>query len=109
MPAGLEYGPHARRAALNDRFGQLASVPLAHEFTRDEIFEVEVERGEIVKFCARLREGFSANTGLQIDLILVCMKSVRTRGALFVKTLWLNLRSDVHRTLDKSKYIPYTE
>lgn len=115
-PVGLEYGPHARKAALDDRFGQLTSVPLSHSFLKSEVFEVEVEQGCIVKFCARLSSGFGVRTNAfhshdsdEIDLVLVCMRSTREPSNLFVKTLWLNLRSDNHATLDKSKYIAYTE
>lgn len=110
---GLEYGQHARRAALDDRYGQLTSVPLHHKFTRAEVFEVEVEQGRIVKFAARLSTGFSIECdsktvqswGNAFDLILVCVPSLREPGNLFVKTLWLNERADGHRTLDCSKYV----
>lgn len=114
---GLEYGQHARRAALDDRFGQLASVPLSYCPDHASVFEVEVEQGRIVKFAARLSVGFSVVSdsrksmvgfGKAIDLILVCTPSLRDSNNLFVKTLWLNERTDGHHTLDKSKYIPYT-
>lgn len=126
---GLDYGQHARRAALDDRYGQLTSVPLTHKFTRAEVFEVEVEQGRIVKFAARLTGDFSTlyngcrsfeynksdavclNCGKHyskhLDLILVLTPSLREPGNLFVKTLWLNERTDGHGTLDKSKYIPH--
>lgn len=111
---GLEYGQHARKAALDDKYGQLTSVPLSHAFTRSEIFEIEVEQGRIVKFAARLgqdcktfavKQTHTARNGL--DLILVLVPSLRDSNNLFVKTLWLQERNDSHGTLDKSKYIPH--
>lgn len=107
----LEYSRHARQAALDDRYGQLTSVPLSPAFTRAEVFEVEVEQGRIVKFAARLSGGFTFefnHYSKKLDLILVCTPSLRDSNNLFVKTLWLNERTDGHHTLDKSKYIPYT-
>lgn len=112
---GLEYGPHARQAALDDRYGQLTSVPLDLHVKSCEVFEVEVEQGEVVKFCVRLQDGFTVKTpnrhrmeiSMLRDLILVCTPSRRDPKYLFVRTLWLNERRDSHRTLDPSKYTPY--
>jgi len=101
----LEYGPHARQAAITDRFATLTQAPLTRAFNATEVFEVEVEQGEVVKIAVRISSGFTANSysGKPVDLVLVLTPSRRTRGW-FVKTLWFNHREDRHYTLDRSKY-----
>lgn len=100
----LEYGPHARSAAISDRCGRLTAAPLRRALHPSEIFEVEVEQGEVVKVCARLSDGFQAEAYAPVDLILVLTPSRRNAGSWFVKTLWFNFRNDKHKTLDRSKY-----
>ncbi len=103
----LEYGQHARKAAITDAVGSLLSAPLSVLINPKNVFEVEVEQGQVVKFCVRLTTGFTAapHRGKNpLDLVLVLMPSLRTNRALFVKTLWLNDRTDSHATLDRSKY-----
>lgn len=97
LPKGkyrLDYGSHARQEATQDRFGEI-ELPEFLDADSAEVIEVEVERGIVQKILYRFKlDG-------QRD---VCMPVIPRTGAMFVKTVWVNLRSDKHKTLDRSKY-----
>lgn len=89
----LKYGPHARTEALRDRYGNI-ELPKLFEASEARIIEAEfdVDTKTVVKQVWRQRLDDDR------DLVLV----IRPDG--FVKTVWVNLRSDKHRTLDKTRY-----
>lgn len=87
----LTYSNHAIEAASNDRFGIVYNMPRT---LRDfQLVEVSTEE---LKFVVRVK------LDSQRDLCLVLIP--RGRGWL-VKTVWINLASDKHRTLQRNKYV----
>jgi hypothetical protein len=86
----LEYSRHARRAATDDRYGYI-NLPDSIRVKVEEIFEVEATNGKVTKFAARTSYDETR------DLILVVRGNV-------VVTVWINLKSDTHKTLNKTKY-----
>lgn len=88
---GLTYGHHALKAAQSDRYGVIR-LPGSVEFAGMQVVEAEFYRDCLQKLVVRVRycERF--------DLVLVL------GGTGFVRTVWLNERSDKHSTLDRSKY-----
>lgn len=82
-----------------------------HSYTRQELmeairvirdttpnpFEVEVQNGEVVKFCVR--------TELDDERDITVVIAMTKDGWHFIKTAWVNNKEDVHRTLDTSKYV----
>jgi hypothetical protein len=90
----LRFSRHAMNACLNDRYGQI--LPPRNLTARvSEIIEIETQGNQIVKFVSRI--AYNA----QFDLMIVVMPD----GFFgFVKTVWLNARTDSHKTLDRSKY-----
>lgn len=91
--AMLRYSNHARREATSDRYGHL-NLPATINTQQAEVIEVEVVNGKFHKALFRM----SHDT--RRDICLVVLLETGT-----VKTVWCNLRTDAHRTLDRSKYM----
>lgn len=94
---GLNYGPHAMREAENEvrKFGRFG-LPTTINTSKARVVEVETdERGETRKIVYR--------TQLDIDRDL-CIVVIPERRRWFVKTVWINLRSDTHTTLRTERY-----
>ncbi len=90
----VRYGHHAVTAAQEDRYGDLSRYLTPYiDLDETEIVEVEVTHGEVTKRVVRLP--------LNEELVLVLV--VGADG--FVRTVWGNMASDVHKTLDRSKYV----
>lgn len=87
----LKPSKHAKRAADTDRYGVL-KIPSRITFSGKDIVEAEFSMGKVVKIVVRL--AYDATR----DAIYVC----HLDG--FLKTVWFNLKSDKHFTLDASKY-----
>lgn len=87
----LRYGPHAKQAAKNDRYGQI-DLPVSLDTRKGELIEVEVQGNRVTKTVYRLP--YDNRRDLCIVLSL--------DG--FVRTVWSNLKNDSHKTLDTSKY-----
>jgi hypothetical protein len=87
----LTYSGHAQREARSDRYG-LIELPARLEPKNAQLIEVETVDGVVVKQLWRQR------LDDRRDLVM----AVTNEGT--VKTVWVNLRSDKHRTLDASKY-----
>ena len=95
LPTGtmlLEYGGHARREAFEDRYGKI-DLPTAIDFSQFEVIEVETQGKNVTKVLYR------GTLDSRRDLCIVIIPKRR-----FVKTVWVNLKSDKHRTLDTTKY-----
>lgn len=90
----LRYGPHALREARSDRFGNI-ELPQCFDASIAQLIEVEFDerKEEVVKQVWRQPLDETR------DLVLVVTKNG------FVKTVWVNLKSDKHRTLDASRYV----
>lgn len=90
----LTYTGHAHHASRSDRYGNII-LPRSLDTNKAVCFEVEILEGRVVKLVYR------AAYSETLDLILVC----KPKGNTFVvTTVWFNLKSDKHATLDTSRY-----
>ena len=88
----LIYGHHARSAAQSDRYGAF-ELPTHFEASSARLIEVELDaRGRVLK------QVWRTPLSSEKDLVLV----LQPDG--FVRTVWINLATDAHRTLDRSRY-----
>ncbi len=90
----VRYSRHAEQAALDDRYGDLTGylTPFI-DFDEVEIVEVELFEGQIAKRVIRH----------QVTKELVLVLVVSSDG--FVRTVWGNLTTDRHATLDRRKFV----
>ena len=96
----LQYIGHALHASRDDRYGNLAPyLPKTLDVTSPDLSFVEVEMtesGATEKVVARMRTGLMYGRE-HVDLVLVVLKG----GT--VKTVWGNVASDSHRTLNRAR------
>lgn len=94
-PVKLMYGPHARAAARVDRYGDLSRcLPLYLDYATCQLVEVETDdRGRVLKRVVRLPVGDG------LDLVI----AVGYDG--FVRTVWGNRHDDIHRSLNRKRYV----
>jgi hypothetical protein len=92
----LQYRKHAFNEANNDRYGAI-QLPTEFHAANAKLIEAEVlvdhDGSHVVK--QLWRQSLDARR----DLVL----AIQEGG--MVKTVWVNLKSDKHRTLDTSKYM----
>lgn len=89
----LRYGGHAREESLVDRYGEL-KLPRAIDVRKGEIFEIGVTGTTVTKMAVRL------SYDEKKDIVIVFIPSTG-----FVKTVWANLKTDQHKTLNRARYI----
>lgn len=90
------YGNHARRAASSDRYGHI-KLPQFLTLNSDEVFEVTLDK--------RLRvDKMVIRTSLDEKRDIIYVVIPRSGSEFFVKTVWINLRNDPHKTLQTDKY-----
>ena len=89
----LDYSPHALDAALDDRYGNIVNLPKSLDTSKAQVIEVEMQGAKTTKVVYRIPYNE------EYDLVMVLVPDRR-----FVKTVWLNKNSDLHNTLDVSKY-----
>jgi hypothetical protein len=87
----LNYSRHAIAASLGDRYGVVV-LPKTLDVERAKLIEIEVCGNLVIKSVYRIE------LDAERDLVLV----VGRDG--FVRTVWVNLKSDTHRSLDRRKY-----
>ena len=95
LPSGtfnLSYSYHAKNASYDDRYGQM-NLPNTLNVDGAKLIEIEVEGNEVVKGVYRT----SYNTDLDLIIVMIPQTS-------FVKTVWFNKTTDVHKTLQAWKY-----
>lgn len=85
------YGDHARFEAQVDRYGKIA-LPKTLDLSKMKVIEVEVIDGRVTKIL------FRGSLDATRDLCIVLTSDM------YVKTVWVNLKSDNHRTLNRAKY-----
>lgn len=90
---GLVYGYHAKTEALKDRYGKILDLPKDFDAREAKIFEIETINGVITKIA------FRQTLDEAKDICVVFIPQTMQ-----VKTVWINLKSDKHFTLDKTKY-----
>ena len=88
----LQYGSHARREALEDRYGEI-KLPKQAYLKRENIIELGMVDKRVTKVVTR--QPYSKTH----DIVIV----LNTKDN-FVRTVWLNCVTDTHETLDISKY-----
>lgn len=94
----LKYGSHAREEAFSDRYGSI-QLPqyLSLKGGGIELFELEIKDGVVVNVVVKM--GVRVNHDALNDIVVI----FQPRDG-FVRTVWLNRKSDSHKTLDASKY-----
>jgi hypothetical protein len=92
----LRYRKHAFDESRNDRYGQIA-LPAEFSSSNAQLIEAEVllehDQARVVK--QLWRQPLDAKR----DLVMAILE-----GGM-VKTVWVNLKTDKHRSLDKSRYM----
>lgn len=95
----VSYSRHAARASKDDRYGR---IPTPHilDLSGFSLVELAQEDGRDTKYVLR-----GALDG-ERDVVYVLRYSVGSRGIrdYRVVTMWTNLNTDQHKTLDRSKY-----
>jgi hypothetical protein len=96
----LEWTRHAQLELVNDRYGVLPahSVPRCFFGVAWALVELEMTDGVATKYVFRR----SVHDVKDRDLIIV-LRPLDSTTALVV-TCWTNLKTDTHKTLDRSKY-----
>ena len=90
----LKWSHHARFAARDDRYGRIPTfetLPLC----RFSLVELGMSDGKVSKIVVRGRYD-----GVR-DVVFVLVPGPKHY---FVKTVWFNLRTDQHKTLNRSRY-----
>lgn len=93
----LEYSQHSLNAAKSDRFGDITLPPKICSGD-GELIELEAEGLDhrlpknLIKLVYRL------SLDDKRDLVIVFLVTGK------VKTVWINMKDDEHKTLDKTKY-----
>ena len=90
-----KYSQHALRAAKDDRYGIAKELPKSIDIAQVDLVEIQVENNSVVKAVVR------ADYNAELDLVIVFMPQAYDN---FVKTVWLNEKSDQHKTLQRWKY-----
>lgn len=93
----LKYSDHALKAAREDKYAKLGPVnlPTMFDYRNAKLIEVEVENGRAIKRLCRV------SLDDRRDLVLAILS-----GGI-VKTVWINLKGDKHRSLNKSRYATF--
>lgn len=90
----LTYSTHAKREAKNDiNAPENLILPTFIDFSSCCIFEIETENGLLKKVLCRCKHNEF------VDLVLAI-----TLDGYLVNTLWFNLTTDTHSTIDFTKY-----
>lgn len=99
LPVGgyeIHYTRHALTEAHNDKYGQFV-LPEFVVLDGSETFELEVVGGSSVKAVVRVRYDE------RMDLCLVLVPG-SAPGHAVCKTVWLNERTDTHKTIKYGRY-----
>lgn len=88
----LTYGYHALKESTQDRYG-LINLPKSIDTSKAKVIEIEADNRYAKKVLYRI----PYNEKLDLMLAIIPYKK-------FVKTVWINEKTDNHLTLDKSKY-----
>lgn len=89
----LKYSNHAINASRDDRYGDI-QLPTFIDTNTAKVIEVEIVQD---RFLSKVVYRVSYNE--THDLVVVVIPE-----RWFVKTVWLNAKSDKHQTLNRGKY-----
>jgi hypothetical protein len=90
----LRWTRHAEGARLSDRYGLIPQIPVLN-LGECRTIEVGMEAGRVAKVVVR------AELDDDADVVFALIPG----NVWTVKTVWINLRSDTHSTLDRSRYV----
>jgi hypothetical protein len=97
----LLWTPHAKKAAMSDRYGviDISKIDKMLKVDLKDVIEAEKDdtTGQVVKIV--VRKPYDKDK----DIVLALIPHVYSREAT-VKTCWLNKKSDKHSTLRKDLY-----
>lgn len=93
---GLEWGFHALNALRDDRYGEIEKYDHI-DLTTKSVIEVGVTGKRVEKVVIR--------GSLDADRDIVYVLIPKGYQPWFVKTVWVNLKTDHHKTLDRSRYV----
>lgn len=92
----LQYGHHAITEARRDRYGDVSKLlPKELNTQAAQVIEAEIEGRRAVKIVYRIR------LDEKRDLCLAISTNSRQW---FVRTIWINEKTDTHQSLNCSKY-----
>lgn len=94
----LSFTRHAREARQNDRYGYIPPIPVI-DLGQFQTVEVGMEDGRVAKVVVR------GELDDERDIILILIPHRPKPNVWTVKTVWCNLRTDSHKTLDRSRYV----
>jgi hypothetical protein len=96
----LHYSGHSLREAIHDRNGIIYHPPIQLTFTESNVIEVELnhDHSRVNKMVVRIPYCDLRDLVLVLDTFEPGVRECR------VRTLWTNLKTDRHATLDRSKY-----
>jgi len=92
----ISYGSHARKEALQDRYGSIR-LPNTLRLHRMRVIEVGMVGDKVSKIL------FRGRLDDRRDLCIVLIPGV-DKQPWRCKTVWVNLNSDKHKTLNHSRY-----
>lgn len=97
----LLWTPHAKRAAETDRYGKIDITKLERMLKVDLKDVIEVEKDDITSQIIKMviRKPYDKER----DVVIAFIPDVVNHEAV-VKTVWSNLKSDIHKTLRKDLY-----
>lgn len=90
----LKYGNHAVLESLFDRYGEI-ELPTHFDPSKAKLIETEVD----VQVNQITKQVWRQPLDKDRDIVLVIGKGG------FVRTVWVNLKSDKHKTLNRSRYV----
>ena len=91
----LNYSYHAMLACVRDNYGPVEKPPFEVTITTENLIELEAdEEGNLIKVV--VRQTYDERRDISFAFFL-------SDG--YVKSVWTNLATDKHSTLDKSKYV----
>lgn len=93
----LSYSQHAVKASQDDRYG---IIQLPHKVNLDTVSVVEAEELDKNSPISKIVFRFPLDEGR--DLVVA---AIPERTGLFVKTVWINVANDSHKTLRKNEYL----
>lgn len=94
----LTYSAHAKKESAKDRYLDKINLPNSINCNKCIPIEIETQNGIFHKVVYRT----SYNKVFDICYVILVANSL-------VKTIWLNRKTDKHRTLNESKYTILTE
>lgn len=107
----LEYSRHALNACLDDRYGKIPQLKFLNTKAM-KIIELGVQEGKVSKIlyrgtlpCMQCHQDNTPQPNCPHEKRDMCVVVIpKANQPWFVKTVWINLQSDKHQTLDESKY-----